>query len=272
MGAAVACGLGTSGTGQNVGPATSEAGTVDATEAQASDVDGSSFADAGSLDAADGAAVDGGACPSTGRGPDMVRIFGECIDVTEVTNAQYDEFVTSIADGGPPSKLPAVCGAIKKGDAGAKSFARDAGASAGPFEPTNWVDYCDAYTFCAWAGKRLCKSGSDAGSWAAVCSSNGLHAFSYGDEPDADACDSFPNPLWEAGSFPACRVGATGPFDMNGSLSEWSLCGAMPDGGPLCHVLGGSVLTAADNDRCDLSVVSDAAVRTGSVGFRCCAD
>jgi formylglycine-generating enzyme len=94
------------------------------------------------------------------------------------------------------------------------------------------VDWCDAYAFCAWAGKRLCgRIGSDhlsTGSrndptmsqWFFACSMNGKKAYPYGATYDANACIAGGG-RQAVGSKKTCEGGFPGVFDMSGSVEEW---------------------------------------------------
>src|SRR5262245_12465852 len=118
-------------------------------------------------------------------GPEMIELDGFCIDSTEVTNAQYERFYDAVENGTTPDQ-PAPC-------SWNDSFAPNAtGVNETGDHPVRGVDWCDAYAFCAWAGKRLCGSpaggaatydspaNEDESEWFAACSENGMKAFPYG--------------------------------------------------------------------------------------------
>ena len=125
----------------------------------------------------------------SGRGPTMVRhrlvadAGSYCIDQTEVTNGQYIAFLEAKVDAGPDAGQPAVCswnGSFVPSDLWPSP------QGAGTY-PVRHVDWCDAYAFCAWAGKRLCgQMGGGASAptesamaqysqWYATCSGNGVN-------------------------------------------------------------------------------------------------
>jgi sulfatase modifying factor 1 len=119
-----------------------------------------------------------------------------CIDATEVTNGQYAEFLD--ADpllSHPPASLPEGCG-FKT------SYEPDGGLAAGRSTyPVTYVDWCDAFAYCAWAGKRLCGAiNGDANPcdaledattslWYNACSKGGTQAYPYGESYSATTCN-----------------------------------------------------------------------------------
>src|SRR5262249_40663852 len=105
--------------------------------------------------------------------------------------------------------------------------------------PVHAVDWCDAFAYCAWAGKRLCGRiaggsvdptfGTDLASeseWYNACSRGGQHAYPYGDTYDPRACNGLEygagtGPQLPVGSLSSCTGGFAGLFDMSGNVSEW---------------------------------------------------
>jgi formylglycine-generating enzyme required for sulfatase activity len=197
--------------------------------------------DASDADASDADAADAPSCP-----PDMVEVpFGTasfCVDRREVTNAQYAAFLAAV-DASAPKEPPGAC---DWNTSYAPAVAVDAGADL----PVLGVDWCDAYAYCAWAGKRLCGAvGGGAlapeardltgDQWWNACSRKGTRHYPYGDTFDITACadcdpdagcdvdasppTSQPVPV---GSKPACAGGFGGIFDMSGNAWEWQdACG-----------------------------------------------
>jgi formylglycine-generating enzyme len=234
-------------------------------------------------------------CPSQ-KGPAFVQVpLGPgttmCIDETEVTLAQYEEFVSANV---PVADQPAECSANK-------SFQRNATCSKkvttckGATCPATCVNWCDASAYCKWAGKRLC--GAIAGGpvapgeidqstisqWMHVCS-NGedplgpTSQFPYGntfdksicDTADVSGCDPYVNcKALPVKSHPDCTTTGkfAGVYDMSGKVWEWE-DNCKDD---TCHVRGGSAFSIKSANSC--GQVSDPLDRlTGfdSVGFRCC--
>jgi formylglycine-generating enzyme required for sulfatase activity len=237
-------------------------------------LDAESYAAADAADAADATAA---ACPSL-HGPMVVVDAGGlvfCVDATEVTNREYDSFL-SATDGGAARAFDA--GA--PGCAANTSFARvgvsvvDSGAADAAAFPASRIDWCDAYSYCAWAGKRLCgkTTAGDAstGEWFAACSNGGTRTHAYGNGYVAKACNEDTGGVRlpvAVGTFPGCEGGVPGVFDMNGNVSEMiDNCG--PAG---CSAVGGSYF--ASTTGCAV-VQSVAKIAPGSEerGFRCCAD
>lgn len=189
----------------------------------------------GGPDAGGEGAVTSGGCPS-GKGPAMVRVDGKfCIDSTEVTHAQYKQFLDAMG-GETGTQIPACAanGTFYPDDD--KSWTLAPGRD---LYPITYVDWCDAYAFCAWAGKRLCgRIGTGApvvqealtdpkiDEWFYACSEGGKRAFAYGATCDSNACnlelpDGSDRGLQEVKSFPGCEGGFPGIFDMSGNVHEW---------------------------------------------------
>ena len=232
----------------------------------------------------------------------MVVVGSFCIDSTEVTNGQYAAFLTAVASDG--------------GDAGPG----DAGANASPawcswngtFVPAaNWppspgyqsypvgqVNWCDAYAYCNWAGKRLCGAvgggpvafnttrasvGTD--QWYGACSADGGRLYPYGNTFEPKACNGAEQGTngftVQVASLPQCVGGLQGIYDMSGNVSEWEdSCSDSLGAGSECSVRGGSYNYGDESDdaglgpqlRCaDLNQLPRS-MTYGDVGFRCCAD
>jgi formylglycine-generating enzyme len=154
-----------------------------------------------------------------------------CIDATEVTIAQYDEF---LAEASPEHNLLAQC-------AGNAVFQDAFCASSASGEPTVYpahcVDWCDAAAYCEWAGKRLCEfepqdfsaeTGVDAmiltafgedpsahDEWQNACSASGSRAFAYGDDYDIRRCE------WGRVDSPGCADVEEEVFGLSGNAGEW---------------------------------------------------
>ncbi len=247
--------------------------------------DGESF-DAGqriSDAATERAAGDG--CPGhAGPVPVFIASAKFCIDSTEVTNAQYIEFLTSKA--GDMSGQPSACDWNTEWtpsySAGAWPFTGPDGGN-GPDLPVV-VNWCDAYAYCAWAGKRLCgKTGGgplDANDihdprkneWFHACSHNndGLHAFPYGNAYSDGACDTLAGGRVPVGSFATCVGGYPGVYDMSGNVDEWEDSCITTDAGLTC-VTGGGNYFYGNYDACATQTYQDA--KSGiAQGIRCCGE
>ena len=241
---------------------------------------------AGSSGAAPGACA---AQPSdvTDRGPNLVGLElsdGTClwVDRTEVTQAQYGEFVTA----NPPGLRAPYC--EWNVDFAPSSSCLET-ANVDPGNPAVCVDECDAEAFCVWAGKRLCHGDwSSAGiddpklsEWFAACSTDGMNDYPYGDEHEAGVCNDSKRPasgcatgnceLTEAGTLTACKT-SYGAFDLTGNAAEWvDECDSTIGEDDQCRSRGGGVDNDPGSAICRV-VGNRARSFTGhSLGFRCCA-
>jgi sulfatase modifying factor 1 len=232
--------------------------------------------------------VVGPPCPDTGRGPKMVRVGAYCIDATEVSNQQYQAFVT--IKGADLTGQPTVC-------MGANARFTPEGTTppwpppAGRADlPVVNVDWCDAATFCTWAGKRLCgKIGGgtvstaqaldpNVSQWGNACGRKGSRRFPYGDSFKEGACnvEKLPPPAGDvvaAGSSTGCQGGYDGVFDMIGNVEEWiDSCGLSEDlSGDACAVVGGSFAPSPGQPDCTNSAQMNQRLSTFAArGFRCC--
>ena len=121
----------------------------------------------------------------------MADIGSSCIDATEVTNVMYGAFLAAK----PSAALqPAAC-------AWNVDYTPSGGPPASDTRPVVGVDWCDAWLYCAWSGKRLCGHVGDGGNnptdafanasmseWYGVCTNGGASAFAYGDTFDGAKC------------------------------------------------------------------------------------
>jgi formylglycine-generating enzyme len=229
---------------------------------------------------------DGGSCDAgcTGLpGPTMVSIGSACIDSTEVTYAQYKDFLTALASAGTTAAQPAEC-------AWNASFAPNQGiADSDLAYPVAWVDWCDAHAYCAWAGKELCgdfdgdaSTGNDwknptVSVWMSACSKGGAQSYPYGNTYQANVCnleqgDAASSAL-PAGSLAKCVGGDPGLFDMVGNIKEWeSWCVAGPDSTQdQCRRRGsGFDEVDAPGLNCAVDETDTRNHTSATSGFRCC--
>jgi formylglycine-generating enzyme required for sulfatase activity len=218
-------------------------------------------------------------CPTTGGA--MIEIAGVsyCVDATEVTEAQYQGFLSTNPD---PASQIAACSPNA-------SFAPSCNFDPAndPEHPVVCVDWCDAYAFCEHVGKRLCgniggganptASAADAAQsqWYRACSEAGARVFPYGDAYDGDKCNGLDAPFTgtiDVGLLVQCVGGYPGLFDMSGNAREWEdSCDAAG-----CVQRGGSWLTSDTSSphslRCDSSGKGPRSQANNEIGFRCCAD
>jgi formylglycine-generating enzyme required for sulfatase activity len=261
----------------DTGATSHDAEGPDAPGLDASGSDSSSAPDA-PIVAPDGAV----ACPNA-HDPPMVPVGSFCIDVTEVTQSQYQQFLASIPLTGTQ---PAIClwnlSFVPSGQWPPTMQTDDV--------PVTSVDWCDARAYCAWAGKRLC--GQIGGGslptasvnvaaesqWYFACShdDDGQHVFPYGNTYGPNTCNGGDAnggvQLVEAASaFPACIGGYPSLYDMSGNVREWEdacmgTAGAMDQ----CNQRGGSVNDGAGQLTCSTTDLQPRNSSNDHLGFRCC--
>jgi hypothetical protein len=176
-------------------------------------------------------------CAQTGRGPDLVPAGDRlCIDAHEVTQAEYAAFVAAGLDAAA-SPVP-FCTSNETFEVGVTGDGGDV--------PVDNVEWCDAFAFCAWAGKALCGTfpgqsidrdagaGVDAGfvhgilpadvakrsvsAWEFACQGGDEARFyPYGNDLEADACSPVLRPVGGT----SCQGGFPGLSDMIGNGREW---------------------------------------------------
>jgi formylglycine-generating enzyme required for sulfatase activity len=238
-------------------------------------------------DSSAGGDAEGGGCPAATGGPQMVNVGPFCIDSTEVTNAQYDVFVQADAS---LALQPAEC-AFNTGYTPQQPWPYSAGLDRYPVTQVNW---CMAYAFCKWAGKRLC--GAIGGGSAPfsnytafsnqhyyACSANGQNEFPYGATYVPGNCDDSQyggtggdaGPL-PAGSLASCQGGTNGLFDMVGSVEEWQdACQSATGPDDQCLDGTGSFSyppsDGGPGPGCDFEDNDNRNATYDNLGFRCCA-
>jgi hypothetical protein len=200
------------------------------------------------------------------------------IDVTEVTEGQYDAWLATNPE--LPASDDETCGYVS-------SYAKQ-----GPsYRERNWdhypvlyVDWCDAYAYCRGVGKQLCgamgggavdTAGYDDATlsqWYRSCSSAGANIYPYRGRYQRYNCDGLDN--WTGGGLATIVPVPVGTmeycmtwdvvYDLSGNAAEWEdSCS-----GELCRIRGGSYLDS------DVTCAKDSSLgRTtaaSNVGFRCC--
>jgi formylglycine-generating enzyme required for sulfatase activity len=278
------------------GDAAASADTSDSSEtpdvsdaSNGSDVSDASYspdvsADGDAQGLVDAPSLDGG-CPVGNPGPAMVRVGTFCIDSTEVTVAQYQQYLT--AAGNNPGAQPTTC---------AQWNTTNVPQNWPPFGPTNQalngVNWCQAYLYCAWAGKRMCGSPNggpadpaapnspSSSQWFQACSRNddGQHKYPYGNTFDPTVCNGVE---YEAGaplsSVQTCQGGYPGIFDMSGNVMEWEdSCQPSPTdpSGQFdrCALRGGAFWSAPTQLECALqnTTIRNDQGAMNDLGIRCC--
>lgn len=205
----------------------------------------------------------------------MVAIDGWCIDSTEVTRKQYLEFLA--AKNGDTSGQITLC------DDNTSYDPTCAWGDQYPNRPATCVHWCDAYAYCAWAGKRLCghkqggplKGSNTAGAsistdwtvsqWAHACTNGGITQYPYGNTNIIGACSC--GTVSDVASHPQCH-GLQPPysdvFDLIGNVGEWvdyQIDSIWPQT---------NFAYVGTYPSCSCGSHSFTTVASSSIGFRCC--
>jgi formylglycine-generating enzyme required for sulfatase activity len=229
-------------------------------------------------------------CPADLPGPALVNVRAPqgctyCVDSTEVTNKQYSEFLA--AEGTDTSGQGAEC---------EWNNSYQAQTSLGDDYPVQ-VDWCDAFAYCKWAGKRLCgrigggstpygdRSTASASEWYNACSLGGTRTHPYG-EYQGDRCNVASSGPLPVRSKPTCEGGYSGIFDMSGNVVEWedscwsTALAPNSNAANRCATRGGSWFALPGNyasfgTRCDFINTENRSVvppegQVGWPGVRCC--
>jgi formylglycine-generating enzyme required for sulfatase activity len=235
-----------------------------------------------------------GRVASDGRvraGPDMVRVDGPfrafCIDTTEVTVAQFNAFILD-AGGFFVGTPPGACDA-----AGPVPPAADQ-TPANQDLPVGTLGACHAWSYCQWAGKRLCGTLGDGGpigfgaaatdlEWVYACV-NGAnnYAYPYGEQYDAQACnaDHADGGRVPVKSMTGCH-GVAPPYDqiydMVGNVWEFVADLTANDGnvsakGGAWTTTGDAMASAGGGCLVVTSFQGASTFNFDRSGFRCCAD
>ncbi len=271
-------------------PSTEDGAAAPSPDSASNDAATMSTEDAGPPPAIDaGGGTDAGsthppACAAAG-GPSLVKLDLFCIDSTEVTNEQYQSFL---------SASPALTLAPSPACSYKTSFAPSSPIPSGKgTEPVVWVDWCDAYAFCSWAGKHLCgaiQGGSSSvanaanplvDEWYVACSMNGANVYPYGGstyvEGKCNDSEAKTNGLRNVGSFTGCVGGYPGIYDMNGNAYEWEdACAVSVGASDACVIRGGAFdFSGTGYGGCN-TYFNDYTVERSNTyddtGFRCCDD
>jgi sulfatase modifying factor 1 len=219
-------------------------------------------------------------------GPVPVRIESTagafCIDSTEVTNSQYAVFVA--AKNNDTSGQPTRC---TWNNSYVPSQNWPVTADKNEF-PVAYVDWCDAYAYCLWAGKRLCgkigggstpkndRDEAEVSQWMNGCSGGGKTAFPYGASYSSAKCNTDRNQIAAVKANPECVGGYPGIFDMSGNVEEWEdqcdvITGASPVNDPCTNRGAGSYDgNSAGTYACGTTFQYVRGSRAKDIGFRCC--
>ena len=234
-----------------------------------------------------------------------------CIDERQATYGEYRQFIKKMGkkfdgqpsecswnrDYGPSEYYLSTTGVMSKREPSL--------AEADPDHAVNHLDFCDAWAFCSWAGKRLCGERGDdprrirmfdrdpndhlglrtydwvmpgLNEWLYVCTQGGTSSYPYGEDWKDGVCLDHWKLRAEGPS--ALRVrdtagnecrGTHPPYDrvfnMIGGVRQWTNICSSTDG--RCQQWG-----AIDRDwatHCDSAFVMYN-MRSATGGVRCCAD
>jgi hypothetical protein len=252
--------------------ASDDAAHLDATQAseEAAPFEGSPPSESGVIDAGSLR------CPGR-RGPVMIPISvgsGQdfCIDATEVTNAQYFDFLYATDVGPQPTECSTNDSYKPGGDWPAPPNRAD--------YPVTDVDWCDAWAYCNWAGKRLCGrldggalapgqlSDPTASQWFYACSRGGTRSTPNGSMTICNSHSADIGQLLPSGATKGCEGGYTGIFDMVGNVAEWIDACVTLDGGRTCYLQGGSFADAVQS--CATLYPWNRTDSDFDYGIRCC--
>jgi formylglycine-generating enzyme len=220
-----------------------------------------------------------GPCAADRPGPKMVLVEAPkgsfCIDTTEVTVADYNAYLIA---GGEATETPAPCASAVPGP----QVEND---PAFQDHPVGSVSICHAWSYCSWAGKRLCGRLGDGSSvrdlpvdemeWVYACK-NGVRntTYPYGETYDPARCNTESDARVAVRERAECR-GSAPPFDriydMSGNQQEIvNDMGESPDDSIASH--GGSRDNGAESACGDQHGFNGFIFNFETTGFRCCAD
>jgi hypothetical protein len=214
---------------------------------------------------------------------------GVSIDATEVTRGAYSEFVAD--KGGDTSGQPSTCSWNTDYDPSTMlSGIQPWPAAFEHYElPISAVDWCDAYAYCSWAGRKLCGSIGSApaefddyldatkSQWFHACVGASDRQYPYGNTFDQDKCNGAPDGIEAApvATFDQCVGAYAGIYDLSGNLSEWEDSCVPSDDRVLCHLRGGSYYPFTEPApsvllACNAFEQWNTQAQYAHIGFRCC--
>jgi formylglycine-generating enzyme required for sulfatase activity len=218
------------------------------------------------------------------------------IDPYEVTSAEYLRFWKSLDNGKVLPGLPTHCSFKSPVGHTPENASWPAMSETEAKSPVLGIDWCDAWAYCHWAGKRLCGRVNGGGpapytfkqndfsseegrrtdnEWSVACNGGGVRQYPYGDNYDPAACNTKPQteparPVSAVGAYPSCKT-PEGVYDLSGNVPEAiDMCDGSTGRDDLCIVAGGFTNTFGYTADCGL-FKAYRGTRV-FVGFRCCAD
>lgn len=227
-------------------------------------------------------------CPTGKGGSTLVPMSGGyCIDATEVTRDQYNQWLATnpSTTGRPPVCTFNTTFAASSSTCLSASCTQNCGS-----HPMTCIDWCDAHAYCADQGKRLCgKVGGGAypyqspgittdSQWYNACSAGGQELYVYGDNYVLNRCvvnEGGSSAVMYKSDCHSKVQGYLSTFDMIGNVKEWmDSCQGTSGQYDYCLVSGGSYFTsnAANDAKCSSTAQFDRAAAYQDIGFRCCTD
>lgn len=263
--------------GMGAGGTSAGSGGVGGTNTAGSSSGGSSGSAAGGTGGTGGSAAGGSSgtggsggsgplCPGT-HGPAMTKISSTlCVDNTEVTVAQYEQFLA--AKSGDTSGQPSLCSWNDSYGGAPPNWAK-------ANSPRTLVDWCDARAFCEWSGKRLC--GPIGSQWMDDPPLPASHELGtvclelFGNAQVDQQCDTYD--VHDVGSVASCTGQPPNDqvMDVQGNVREWVGCRDEN----VCFTFGTYVLSNPTYYKCTSSGARETwriDDMDAVVGFRCCAD
>ncbi len=233
----------------------------------------------------------GGACTATcpGNGGPTMKLLpeGYCIDTTEVTREQYQTWLASGAAAKPASQISncAWNDSYLPGTDARNDWPPGMNITA----PITFIDWCDAYAYCAGVGKRLCgKIGGgaigpsevtadpSASQWVNACSSHGVNDYNCGDTYVEGTCNStnVDGGSNFVASMPGCQSPVpaySGIYDLGGNVQEFiDSCDSTPGMAANCDTRGGSFWFWDTQMMCTAGYAVRRDRREAWIGVRCC--
>jgi len=232
----------------------------------------------------------------------MVNLGSMCIDSTEVTNGQYAAFLATNPSTAASAQHPKCAWNSSFDPTGVLLDADPSNPQPlGPEYPVVYVDWCDAYAFCAWSGKRLCGKiggGQNAttdfanatrSQWYFACiAGSATNILPYGTVFSNNTCNGyyFPSnqlsppsnniiPPKAASGCHAANAPYSAVYDLSGNADEWEdSCDATGTGADQnrCRTRGGGWSDKVQGAlQCDANYLGYTRSTHGSaVGIRCC--
>ena len=277
------CGAGGSGGGSGSGGSGASGGSGGSADASVGGAPNDAATDSSADATIDGPDLNKLYCPQNLPGPQMIAIPAPqggyyCIDSIETSLLEYDAFMKSTPS---LAKQPTVCAWNDSWELHAhgtpltKFTVAKYGKSA-----VRGVDWCDAYAYCAWAGKRLCgkigggsvakgqHANAKESEWYNACSQGGKSKYPWEGFGGGCLADPYfspkPNTKYQT---PDCEGGYPGLFAMYGNLGEWmGTCESETGKNDKCWIRSWKGECAAFENKWPRYFAAP------EVGIRCCAD